>query len=78
MCSPGVNSSVADMLPTNSMRPVRLPPRAPRVHNALPRQLMPRAVTEIAAKRIVRRTLWCIIEGVGRLILNVPSVGERR
>ncbi len=78
MCSPGVNSSVADMFPTNSIRPVRLPPRAPRVHNALPRQLMPRAVTEIAAERIERRTLGRIMEGIGRLwLLDGLSVGER-
>ena len=78
MCSPGENSSVADMFPTSSMTPVRLPPRSPRVHSALPRQLIPRAMTEVAPKRIERRTLWCIMEGVGRLVLGRLYVGERR
>lgn len=47
------------------------------VQNALPRQLMPRAVTEIALKRIESRKLGRIMEDVGCLVPDMLSVGER-
>ena len=74
MCSPGANSSVAEIFPTNSMTPVRLPPSIPMVHNALPRQLMPSEVTDMALKRIERRTLGCILNVVGSLVMGGLSV----
>ena len=55
------------------MTPVRLPPVPPGVHNALPRQLMPRAVTELVLKRIERRKLRRI---AGCLVLNGLSLGD--
>lgn len=73
MCSPGENSSVADMFPTNCMTPVRVPPVPPGVQKKLPPQLMPRAVTEIVLKRIERRKLRRI---AGGLVLDGLSVGD--
>lgn len=62
ICSPGLNESPDGMFPTISMRPLRLPPRSPMSHNALPRQLMPRAVTEVAPDMMEKRTLRRIVE----------------
>ena len=65
ICSPELNESPLGMFPTMSMRPLRLPPRSPMVHSALPRQLIPRAVTEDALHMMGRRALKRILEAFG-------------
>ena len=66
--------SVLGTLPTSSMRPARFPPRSPMSHNALPRQLMPRAVTETALEMMEKIVAGRILEG---LVLGIRCPHER-
>lgn len=65
MCSPGEKESPVGTFSTSVMRSPRFPPSWPMVQSALPRQFMPRAMTEGAPNRMERKALGRIVDGFG-------------
>lgn len=78
ICCPGPKLSPDGMLPTKSMTPLRVPPSWPMVHKALPRQLIPRAVTEDTPHVKERTALARILQRSGDAmdIKRVVKMGE--